>query len=324
MKTAVIYHYFELNLKYKENLIFFISTSILPHIEYFFYISASCSAELPNLPNVCYIEIDNINHDFGGIVDFYKSGRHLGFDAYIFINSSMRGPFLPNYLSQNWDEIFTSRLSKNVGIVGASINLLPTESPHSHSFRRKFNLTEPYIHVQTTAYALSLDAYQLLAAKGFFDVDESMEKYDLIDRYEILLSQILMNNGFAISSILSTYENFSSFNRSVNINKTAINGDSLYKGAFYGRTMSPFEALFVKTNRNMISDRELASYTFTSLKRNYDLGSLTKDGLNLFETSSEMLGKKETLKITGEQLVSILKNIKRSNPKFAEDLRRLL
>ncbi len=88
--------------------------------------------------------------------------------------------------------------------------------------------------------------------------------------------------------------------------------------------MSPFEALFVKTNRNMISERELASYTFTSLAKNYNEGNLTKEGVNLFEKSSNLLAEKEGVKITAEQLISILKSVKRSSPKFAEDLRRYL
>ncbi|MES2979280.1 MAG: hypothetical protein V4731_12725 [Pseudomonadota bacterium] len=324
MKTAVIYHYYELDLKYKENLIFFLSNAILPHIEYFFYISASCSAELPNLPNIKYIQIENRNHDFGGVLNFYKSGLHHGFDAYIFINSSVRGPFLPNYLSCNWDEILTSRLSKEIGMVGSSINLLPPSSSHTNSFRNSFGYAEPYIHVQTTAYALSLDAYQLIEAKGFFDFDKTLNKHELIDRYEILLSQILMNNNLSISSILPTYEKFSLGNRSINTNKTSVNGDPLYKGAFYGRTLSPFESLFVKTNRNMISNRDLASVTLTSLANKYNAGALTKDGIELFERSSNQLSEGEVIQIRKDQLISVLKHIKTSNPHFAETLIQIL
>lgn len=324
MKTAVIYHYCEVNTVYKDNLIYFISVAIQPHCEYFFYISGPCSVQFPTLPNVNLFFIENKNYDFGGVAEFYKSRKFIGFDAFIFINSSVRGPFLPNYMTQNWDEIFTSRLSKYVGIVGSSINLLPVESSQSNYFKLKFKLSEPYIHVQTTAYALSLDAYQLLSNKNFFSINDSLDKEELINRYEILLSQILLHNNYAISSILPTYENFSLANRDVEINKTAIYGDSLYKNAFYGRSLSPFEALFVKTNRNMISERDLASYTFTGLARKFNDDILMQEGVNLFERSSNLLLTKESLKITLGQLISILKSIKQNNPRLAKELRRLI
>tara|TARA_Y100000389_G_scaffold205082_1_gene262865 strand:- start:9770 stop:9967 length:198 start_codon:yes stop_codon:yes gene_type:complete len=35
------------------------------------------------------------------------------------------------------------------------------------------------------------------------------------------------------------------------------NGDSLRRSAFYSRSLSPFETLFVKTNRDIFSKREL-------------------------------------------------------------------
>jgi hypothetical protein len=322
MKTAVIYHYCEINSYYKENLIYFLSVAIHDRCSYFIYISGACTVELPHHENVEFIYIENKNYDFGGVVDFYKSRKFMGFDAYVFINSSVRGPFLPNYMAQNWDEVFTSRLSNTVGLVGSSINLLPIESRHSKLFKNKFRLTEPYIHVQTCAYALSVDSYKVLASKGFFNVDEILEKDDLINRYEILLSQILIRSNYSISAILPTYEKFTINSKDVKINKTAINGDVLYRNAFYGRSLSPFEALFIKTNRNMISEKELASYTFTGLVRKFNDQNLLPEGVELFNKSSRLMIEKEGVKITPDQLILILKNIKQNNPSFAEELKK--
>tara|TARA_B110000503_G_C7112062_1_gene398564 strand:+ start:483 stop:1469 length:987 start_codon:yes stop_codon:yes gene_type:complete len=288
MTIAVIYHYYELNETYKENFVFFLNTSIVNGIEYFFYISGSCSVELPNLPNAQYKNIENKNNDYGGLVEFYKNKKSLDFETYIFINSSVRGPFLPSYYLSNWYDLFTSRLSDRVAMVGSSINLLPSENFQTNLFSEKFNhFNPPYIHVQTAAYALSSDGFQVLIDNNFFNVTEVLNKNDVVSSYEILLSQLLLHNGFSIASILSTYEEFSLSKKDVKFPGTTKDGDPLFKSAFYGRTLSPYECVFIKTNRDLISDKELASYTFTSLIRNDVGGFLTKDGSNLFQKAAE-------------------------------------
>lgn len=324
MKIATIYHYYELNETYKENFIYFLNTSIIDQVEYFFYISGSCTVELPSLSNVQYANIENKNNDFGGVVEFSKNKDSLNFDTYIFVNSSMRGPFLPPYYSPDWYEVFTSKLSNKIAMVGSSINLLPIESFHSDYFNKKFNYSPPYIHVQTTAYALSSVGYRLLSKNGFFSVSQNLKKNDVISHYEILLSQIILNNDYSIASILPTHEEFSISKRGVDFKDTTKNGDSLYKAAFYGRTLNPTESVFIKTNRNLISEKELASYTFTSLAL-FSLNSfLTEDGLNLFQKSLEKLHADESFTITMEQLKSVLNNVKNNNPILAKELRKLL
>jgi hypothetical protein len=313
VKVATIYHYYELNDTYKENLVYFLNTSIVDEIEYFFYISGTCSAELPRLSNIQYINIENKNNDFGALLEFSKNKKALNFDAYVFINSSVRGPFMPTYYPSRWYEILTSKLTNSVVIVGSSLNLLPENSFHSDYFKEKFNFSPPYIHVQTTAFALSSKGYRHLLKKGFFSVTENLSKNDVISHYEILLSQLLLNDGFSISSILPTYEEFSLSKRDVVYFKTTKNGDPLYKSAFYGRTLSPLESIFIKTNRDLISKKDLASYTFTALAYKSLNSFLTKDGLDLFENSQKKLHVEESFPITMEKLKSVLNNVKFNN-----------
>jgi hypothetical protein len=174
-------------------------------------------------------------------------------------------------------------------MVGCSINLLPLDSFYSCFFRNKFDFEPPYIHVQTTAYALSAEGLQLLAGKGFFDITKDLGRHEVISSYEILMSQILLSNGFSISSILPTYEEFSTSTRSLSYCGTSKEGDPQFKSAFYGRTLSPLEIVFVKTNRDVISTNELASYTFTALAGKEIVGFLTEDGFNLFQSASKKM-----------------------------------
>lgn len=220
---------------------------------------------------------------------------------------------MPTYYPSRWYEILTSKLTNSVAIVGSSLNLLPENSFHSDYFKEKFNFSPPYIHVQTTAFALSSKGYRHLLKKGFFSVTENLSKNDVISHYEILLSQLLLNDGFSISSILPTYEEFSLSKRDVVYFKTTKNGDPLYKSAFYGRTLSPLESIFIKTNRDLISNKDLASYTFTALAYKSLNSFLTKDGLDLFENSQKKLHVEESFPITMEKLKSVLNNVKFNN-----------
>jgi hypothetical protein len=293
MKRAVIYHYFEKDDIYRDNLIFFLNIAVDKDVDYFIYISGTCSINLPNYPNIEYIYIENKNYDFGAVTSFSNHEKSNDYNSYIYINCSVRGPFVPKYTSVKWHEAFTSKLSKINGLVGSSINFLPVESKDSRYFSEKLNKPGPFTHVQTTSYALSSACFQLLKNKGFFNLEQKLSHLDIILRYEITLSKILTENGFHICSILP----MNSFDANVNLNypNTLRQGNPLRRSAFYGRTITPYENIFIKTNNDQITQRELASYTFTSLEKYFTKNSLDDDGITLFKKSSNEATKKFSL-----------------------------
>jgi hypothetical protein len=281
MSTAIIYHYFEANQTYKNNFIFFLNTAIDQDANFFIFISGDCSINLPSFQNVQFFFIENKNNDFGALTEFHKLSASYKFKNYIVVNCSVRGPFLANYFKKKWYEVFTSYLSDNVALVGGSINLLTEDSPHSIEFGKRHNFKPPYVHVQTTAYALSSKGYKTLAENSFYSPSKRLQKIEVIADYEILMSQILMKAGFAISSLLFPLSNFNYNQKSINWKNTSKNGDMLFESGFYGRSLSPIECLFVKTNRNMISERELCSHTFTALLEKHEKSGLDASGLKL-------------------------------------------
>ncbi len=287
MKTAVIYHYFEASDVYKDNLIFFLNTAIDNDIDYFIYISEKCTVDLPAFPNVEYIFIENKNYDLGAVVNFNRHEKSNNYSYYIYLNCSVRGPFLPTYATEKWHEVFTSKLSNDIGIVGSTINILPEHSKDSKYFSQKLGSSGPHTHVQTSSFAISSASYKLLKSERFFDENEKLDRLDVILRLEITLSHIILKNGFKICSLLPAYNEFSSTIRSLEYPNTLKNGDPLRKSAFYGRTLVPYETVFIKTNRDMLTKRDLASYTFTSLDSYTKNKMLTSDGLELFKKSSK-------------------------------------
>ena len=324
LKTAIIYHYYELDPTYKNNLVFFLNTAVSNKYEYYIYISGKCSATLPEASNIHYNYIENKNNDFGGVIQFFKDTKSKSFLNYIFINSSVRGPFIPKYYKNDWPEIFLSLLSDEVVLVGSAINILPSETSYSKKFQKQYNFNPPFVHVQTPSFALSSQGFKLLKKKGFFDHNTHLSKLDTIFRYEILMSTLIINNGFSIGSVLPLYNKFDFNNRNLNINGTSINGDVSYKSAFYGRSISPLEMIFIKTNRNMITKRELASYTLTSLAEKDKDTFITKDGIKLLEESLKSIFIEDQLLINFDQIKNIITNIKKNHPEVADKLRNIL
>ena len=292
MKTAVIYHYYEANSSYKDNFVFFLNTAIFDELDYFIYISGACTVNLLKRKNIKYRFIENKNNDFGGLLEFHREFKLVDFSTYIFINCSVRGPFVANYFHEKWYKIFSSKLSKDRLLVGSSINILPTSNKHSLLFSESYDYSPPYVHVQTAAYALSKKGYKILSKKRFFDENRQLEKNEVINRYEILMSQIILNNGFSIGSILPTQEKFNGNKNNKIFEGSSNNGNPLFR-AFFGRLLSPLEIVFIKTNIKKISTRDLASYTFSSLSNKVSESFLTDDGLDLKRRSAEQLLLKE-------------------------------
>lgn len=283
---AVVYHYYELNLTYKDNLIYFLSVGILNELSYFVVISGDCSIHLPEHQNVTYIYTENKNNDYGGYSNFFKK-YNCSFDYLIFINSSMRGPFLPNYYNQPWYTPFIDKLILDTHLVGGSINF--RNYYNEENFFEIDDLTSVGVHVQTTVYAITKEAAEYLNSKGFYSNEAYLSKDDVIKKYEIGLSSEILNNGWAITSILNddkfVKKTNTAFERAA---KSMCIGDVLNKYKYYSRTLAPEELIFIKTNRDMLTAIDLASHTYTSLFRVIKTNGWS-EAFNLYKRSGNIV-----------------------------------
>lgn len=311
-KTAVVYHYFEKDEAYRDNLVFFLSAAILDEADYFIVISGECSVSLPNLTNVHYIHTINMNNDFGGYIKFVHEFFSINYNRYIFINSSVRGPFLPPWFDGNWIDVFTTRLKDDLHLVGSSINTLPETSPHSLEFSKEYGGHPPFSHIQTTAYALTREALVHLREIGFYDIDRKLSKLEVIVHYEVRLSREIIKKGWNIGPILPVYDEIDYRKASYKFdNFSSRAGDMLFGGSFFGRSLSPTEVLFIKVNRDMISPLDLASYTFTGLcKMSLELNKFP-EGQSLLERSYNRAKELSGIKPHGKSLKSRLRSLAR-------------
>lgn len=308
IKIAVIYHYFEANNNYQKNFQHFLNFGTSIPADIYCLISETCSFELPAIKNVKYFKVRNHNLDYGAFT--YALNNLIDWNQYnylTFVNCSVRGPFIPPHCDPNWLQNYLNLFEKNVGLVGCGINVLPIQSPDSVRFADHFpQYRPPYSHVQTTAYMLSQQTLQLLMNNHFYSTDRSLNKQEIILNYEILLSQLVLSSGLKIHCLLPEYNQIDFSKRHNDQNPSSYCGDPSTPNGYWGRTIHPYEGIFVKTERNLyplyyldllsssMSQRScyqpllFSNYSLPRIfdeKCHYELQSTTRDLIKLFRRS---------------------------------------
>jgi hypothetical protein len=252
--TLVIYCYFEKNDDYKNNLVYFLNYGIEDNNDYIFIINGNNMLKIPSRKNIKVIYRDNIGYDFSAYGDALKTINLDLYKYFFFINTSVRGPFLPNYVKMSWTEPFKNLLKDDVKLVGTTINL--TEDFLSSNGNEVFyGKKKYYIHVQSQMFATDLECLKFLISKGIFDLFTEDNFVKLIILKEIGMSHHVLNNNWNISCLLPEYQNIDYRTLNVDFNPTSIKGEMNYKNAYFNRTLHPYEAIFIKTNRNLFNNQ---------------------------------------------------------------------
>jgi hypothetical protein len=106
-RVLVLYHYYEKDQSYIDNFAHFLRFGYDLNLNYLIVIAGGCSLDLPTLDNVQYFFSENKNFDYGGYCSAIQTlDLWQRYDFYLFINSSVRGPFLPAYCNQEWTKLF--------------------------------------------------------------------------------------------------------------------------------------------------------------------------------------------------------------------------
>ena len=80
---------------------------------------------------------DNIGYDFGGWSDaLLTNNLYENYDHFIFVNSSVIGPFLSSYSKDKWTNVYINGLQNNVKLFGSTINTCrdPLRKSHVQSY----------------------------------------------------------------------------------------------------------------------------------------------------------------------------------------------
>jgi len=252
-KIACLYSYYEKNDMYINNVLFFMNNAILPKVDYFFIINGNETIDFNQYKkeNIHFLYRDNEGFDFGAYADALTSIVKNKYDYYFFINTSVIGPCFKDETHREWTDYFIELFTnEDVKVVGTSINTCSLNS-FIHHWRDLFGNKNVFSHVQSMFFCIKHDYLDYLNSVDFFNTEKinKLNIYEIVCHKEVGLSQLAINNGWNINSILSKYKGLDYRNIHENINTCCEHGDPYYPGKYFNKTIDKYEAIFFKNNR---------------------------------------------------------------------------
>ena len=181
---------------------------------------------------------ENIGYDFGAWSDaLLTSNLYENYDNFIFVNSSVSGPFIPSHCKDKWTDIYINGLQNNVKLFGSTINT--SDDPLNKS------------HVQSYIFSMDKTTLRYLIDCEIFSITNRAETFhDAIWKKEVLMSRKIIENNWNIGSLLPYYKDvdftFSCKNPS---EYNIIFMDDVMLPQFKDNLWDVYDVVFIKGNR---------------------------------------------------------------------------
>jgi len=236
-KTLVLFVFHDYNYRVKH----FINNCIFDDGNIDFIVISNNKNNVFTVPdNVKVLLRDNIGFDFGGWSDALLTDKlYENYDNFVFVNSSVMGPYIPSYCNINWVNIYINGLKDDVKLFGSTINTCGDPLTKSH--------------VQSYIFSMDKITLQyLIDCEIFSMVNYSLTYEDTITDKEIAMSTKIIENGWNIGSLMSHYKNVDFTFKNKQPEEYNINffHDTMWE-RFRNRLWSEWELVFIKGNRDV-------------------------------------------------------------------------
>lgn len=178
---------------------------------------------------------ENIGYDFGGWSEaILTDNNYDNYDKFIFVNSSVIGPFLKDK-NIKWTDLYLNPLNENIKLFGSTINV--------------YGKNDSLTHVQSYIFSMDKTTLKYLIECEIFSLTNVAKTFnDAIQQKEILMSRKIINNNWNIGCLLNIYKNIN-FITNGKIN-TKYTGDLLNQRC-YKLLWDEYQLVFIKGNRNI-------------------------------------------------------------------------
>ena len=199
--------------------------------------------------------IENEGMDFAAhnvtIEYLRKKNQYKRYKYFIFLNSSIRGPFYPSYMPEGWQwtMAYTQRFKRDVKLVSSSIVCLPKVDAGGYGPK-----------VESWAFAIDQEALDLVTAAGVFHLRTCKLCDDgVVVMGEYGLSNILLSKNFNIATLMSRYNPDTDWREERHWHCNS-NVHPSRHGTYDSISMHPFETVFLKASWH-VGEPHLARYT---------------------------------------------------------------
>jgi hypothetical protein len=237
MKTLVLFVFHE----YNNRVRYFIENAIFrsPLIKFIIIWNYNGNI-LPDVTIPKYVDVllrENIGYDFGGwSYGLFHNNNYKKYDNYLFVNSSVYGPFLKaSDPIHTWVTKYLNGLTDEVKLFGSTINSMGASG---------------LAHVQSYIFCVDKETLLFLIQNHIFSLEKMATTFrDAINNKEVLMSRLIIKNGWNIGCHHKLYKNIDF--RNVNPKqRPRFKDDIMYPRYINKQPPSIFEELvFVKGNR---------------------------------------------------------------------------
>jgi len=235
MKTLVIYVFHLYNNRVQK----FLDNAVFQADDVDFVIVANDPNTSITVPSyVTLIKRPNVGFDFGAWSHaLFDKERYSAYDHFIFVNSSVSGPYMPS--PGRWTDIYINGLTDDIKLFGSTINTI--NNPLTAS------------HVQSYIFSMNQETCRFLIKTGIFSIEKFTKTMrETIDDREIMMSRLIVLKGWNIGCLMKYYNGVDfRFNEkkpeSYNIK---FENDVMYPKYFSNGFFNEYsELVFVKGNR---------------------------------------------------------------------------
>ena len=277
-KTLVLFVYHIYNKRVKH----FIEKSIFydPNVD--FVVISNNGYPPPYVPPyVKTLVRANIGFDFGGwshalLLENQAEGGgkkfYEDYDQFIFVNSSVMGPFLTPGFAGKWTDIYLQGLQGNIKLFGSTINCC--EEPQTKA------------HVQSYIFSMNKETLEHLISCEIFSTSNYAATFgDAIWCKEVLMSRKVIERGWNIGCLLPQYRGVDLTFQSRPVKSYPIKWGDLMTKESRKVDWNEYQLVFVKGNRLEINSTE-------------DLKLIDREPSNLVNRNMTLLRKsKDVMKI---------------------------
>lgn len=236
MSKVLVLYVFHL---YNDRVKYFIDNCIFNDENVDFIIISNDKKNVLNLPShVKTMYRDNIGFDFGGWSEaLLTNNLYEKYDKFIFVNSSVIGPFLPSYYTDKWTDVYINGLQDDIKLFGSTINTCKNPLHASH--------------VQSYIFSMDKNTLDYLIKCEIFSVTNYAKTFDdAIMNKEILMSKKIIENKWNIGSLLSHYKNVDfTFKKKKPDDYNIVFLDDVMYSHYRNYVWSEYQLVFIKGNR---------------------------------------------------------------------------
>lgn len=229
---------------YNERVKYFLNNAIFFDENVHFIVIINGNTIFLEMPQYVKVLVrDNIGYDFGGWSDaLLTNNLYLNYDKFIFVNSSVSGPFIPPHFKGKWTDIYLNGLQNNVKLFGSTINTM--ENPIYHS------------HVQSFIFSMDKETLEYLIGCNIFSMTHYAKDYGTaVFNKEIAMSRLIIKNNWNIGSLMTIYKDVDfTFKNKHPYEYNIIFYNDPMNEYFRNVIWNEYELIFIKGNRITINN----------------------------------------------------------------------